>query len=124
MDIISSVTSELGNALLTQYMARHRVIAHNIANHATEGYQAQRLSFEAHLSGVREALAEQAPREQLRARIGEIRSDLEPAADPTVRLDDEMAALSRNALDYETVLTVMQRYGGLMRQAVGGGARR
>jgi len=55
---ISGVTRQLETMALHAFEMRHRVIAHNIANVDSEGFQPLRLNFEEQLEPLRSGAAE------------------------------------------------------------------
>ncbi len=121
-DPLSSVTFDLAVASLDLSMARHRLIAANIANHATAGYEPQRLNFEAHLSAINASGAPQSEiREQLRALVEGL--PVEAQAGQTVQIDDEINELLINTLHYNAVLTGLGKLGALNKIAIEGAPR-
>ncbi|AXQ28055.1 hypothetical protein D0B54_04920 [Solimonas sp. K1W22B-7] len=121
-DPLSSVTFDLALASLDLSMARHRLIAANIANHATAGYEPQRLDFESHLAAINASAQAGAPqadvREQLRALVEGL--PVEAQGGQTVQLDDEINQLLTNTLHYNAVLTGLGKLGALNKIAIDG----
>ena len=101
MDAITNLL-ESGNVpllrkALSAYALRHRVVAENIANVATEGYRAQRVSFEQMLE-EREAAGPTGLRTHpAHLPIGE--SDALP--DPAIQLDETLFDNGTNNVDIE-----------------------
>lgn len=123
---LESVTKDLAVTVLDALLLRHRVIAANIANHSSEGFRAMRLEFEAHLDPVRQALAAGSDDNAVRALLEQTKAQtaLAPApGDGVVRLDEEMAELAKNTLQYQALLTAMGKLGALKRLAVTGGQK-
>lgn len=56
VDTVQTVTQKLASMALDAYSQRHRLLANNIANIHSDGFQAKRLNFESQLSGLREAV--------------------------------------------------------------------
>jgi flagellar basal-body rod protein FlgB len=98
---------------------RHQIHATNIANAGVVGYKAQRLSFEAH---VQQGLqATQPANVQVNARVEtELAFDGTPRA---VQLDTEVAAMSQNAVHYQTLVRALNRQMSIMASAVSEGKR-
>lgn len=121
-DPLSSVTFDLAVASLDLSMARHRLIAANIANHKTAGYEPQRLDFESQLTAINASIesgASQAEvREQLRGLVENL--PVEVQGGQTVQLDDEMNQLLANTLHYNAVLTGLGKLGALNKIAIDG----
>lgn len=92
---------------------RHSVHVANIANAGADDYH--RLQVE--IGGGAEPLS---PSDALLQQAGD--SSWQPrvvrAADDTVRLDQEMAAMSQNAVRYQALIGAFERTLGLMRLAV------
>jgi len=124
---ISGITQQLESMALHAYEMRHRVIAHNIANADSIGFQPLRLNFEDQLGALRAALKEGQSAERLSELIGQIQPKIEVdvgekagVTQPGENLDDQLVALTQNTLDYEAMLTVVSRLGSLSRLAITG----
>jgi flagellar basal-body rod protein FlgB len=124
---VTGATQGLMRLALQAYELRHRVIANNIANVDSEGFRPATLNFEQQLGPLRAAVAagaSPARLEELAARVhphAEVEADAPGApAEPGEKLDDQLVALTQNTLEYETMLTVMARYGGLTHLAITG----
>lgn len=103
--------------LLDASSLRHRVIAQNVANVNTPGYQRQVVTFETDLA---KALATpQAETPALKPRVetaeGPARGD-----GNTVDIDREMNDLSRNALVYQAAAQIIASRVAAMRSAISG----
>ncbi len=124
-DPLSSVTFDLAVASLDLSMARHRLIAANIANHATAGYEPQRLDFESHLAGIGAAYEAGATQEQVRKQLRSLADGLpvEVESGQTVQIDDEINHLLANTLHYNAVLTGLGKLGALNKIAIDGAVR-
>lgn len=124
---ISGVTQQLETMALHNYELRHRVIAHNIANVDSVGFQPLRVDFEEQLEPLRAAVREQESPAQIAALISQVHPRVELTAasssamsGPGENLDDQLVALTQNTLDYEAMLTVVSRFGSLDRLAISG----
>jgi len=124
---ISPVTQQLESMALRAYELRQRVIAHNIANVDSVGFQPLRVNFDEQLGPLRAAIRG----EESATRIADLASQVQPSVEteaatssalttPGENLDDQLVALTQNTLDYEAMLTVLSRLGGLTRLAITG----
>ena len=117
---IEALTVPALSAALDAALVRQRVGAHNIANANTEGFQAQRASFEVAMSTARSASASGAVELELSSR-------LEPqvglSVDGAVRLDSEVAAMAQNSAHYQALLRALNRHLSVLATAVNDGKR-
>lgn len=106
------------SAALDAALIRQHVIAHNIANAHTEGFRAQRVTFDVSLAAAQ--MSETSSPLQVDARI-------EPQAglsiDGAVRLDAEVAAMAQNHVHYQTLLKALNRHLSVLSMAVSDGKR-
>lgn len=120
---ISGITRELAMVALDGLSLRHQAIASNIANRDTPGYSRLTVEFEAQLASILSAhdagVSDGATRSNLNQAAGGLH--LSPAAEPEVRLDTEMGDLTRNTLQYQALLTALQRVGSMTHNAISGG---
>jgi flagellar basal body rod protein FlgB len=86
-----SVIEQVSTALSLRSI-EHRVIATNIANRDTQGYQRLRLQFDAAMGGTSEARLVADP-EQI-----------------VVPLEQDMVSLSTNSVQYQGLARVLSRY--------------
>jgi flagellar basal-body rod protein FlgB len=103
------IVAELSRALDLVEL-RHSVLAANIANASTEGYQRMEVV-------ANEAAAPIAPDLEgggLELPVGQV----VPSADATVRLDQEMAQMAQNAVRFQQLLGAFERTSGLLRMAI------
>jgi flagellar basal-body rod protein FlgB len=123
---LQGITGRLAHQALDAYYLRHQVLANNIANIDSEGFQAKRLNFEEQLSGLKNAVLSGASDKEILSQLDQVHPFIEekpasgPLADPSLRLDEEITQVAQNTLQYETVLTALARRGSLMRIAVTG----
>ena len=93
---------------------RQQVIANNIANANTPGFQAQRVSFEVALDAAA-------------GDGGPVSARLEPqvglTVDGAVRLDTEVAAMAQNGAHYQALLKALNRHLSVLASAVSDGKR-
>jgi flagellar basal-body rod protein FlgB len=110
---------DLLSKLVDTAALRHRVLAHNVANVNTPGYQRLNVNFE-------ESLAKQLRRNgkvDLDTTHPEITLDeMSPRREDgnNVDIDREMGAISKNNLLHNTYLQIINFKVGQMRQAIGG----
>ena len=102
-----SIVAELSRALDLVEL-RHSVLASNIANASTEGYQ--RMEVVANdlvaATGLEGGAAE--------LPVGEV----VPSANATVRLDQEMAQMAQNAVRFQQLIGAFEHTTGLLRMAI------
>lgn len=122
MNFIEPATLALVSKALDAATVRQAVHANNIANASAEGFAPSRVSFEAHLGQVRDALA-RGDRLTV-ADVSEIQASIEPlGTDSKVELDTEISALARNGLHYQALIKALDRQLSLMSLAVSDGKR-
>ncbi|MEE8058571.1 MAG: flagellar basal body rod protein FlgB [Pseudomonadales bacterium] len=125
---IGGVTSQLVGVALDAALLRHEVIANNIANVDTPGFQAKRLDFEAQLQGFTQAL-QGGSDAMLRDRIESLKMALHDSdamvvtTNEAVELDREMVELTENTLRYQALLQAMGKRGEIIKMAVVEGRR-
>lgn len=123
---IEGVTTAALAVALDAASMQQRVIAANIANVNTPGYMPKRLHFSAHVDGARAfggAAANVDPASMLAVRMA-----LEPARDAagvmqSVKPDQEVAAMSANALHYQALATALNKHFSIIASAVSDGKR-
>lgn len=122
MNFIEPATLALVSKALDAATARQAVHANNIANANAEGFAPSHVSFEEHMSQVRDALARG---DQLNvADVSEVQPSIETlGTDAKVELDTEMSALARNGLHYQALIKALDRELSLMSLAVSDGKR-
>jgi flagellar basal-body rod protein FlgB len=112
----SSATSEVLARAMDVCALRHAVYTANIANANVEGYRRLEVLFDA------QAMRTEATNS--RSMFGPARSGdaaTQPtvvSANTTVKLDEEMATMARNALRYQTLLGAYERSMSLLQLAV------
>ena len=91
---------------------RQAVYSANVANASVEGYQRLEVAFDAQLAAVERELASGAePRMTTRA--------LQVVStQQSVKLDEEMARMAQNALQYQTLVSMFEKEVSLLRLAI------
>ncbi len=120
MNFIDPATLQLVTRALDAGALRHQAIAQNIANANVAGARAARVQFEELLGSVaadvaagRSFKAEDVPAALINTDDG----------NRPIALDEEMAALSSNSLQYQALLKAMGRQLGILSVAVQEGRR-
>jgi len=125
IDDIGGVTSQLVKVALNASLLRHEVIANNIANANTPGFQPQRVDFENLLVNIeheRDAMSD----EVLKAQLDELDqlvkdgSVVEQSAESRVELDVQMVELTENVIRYRALLEGLSKRGDLISMAISG----
>ena len=114
---IEAVTTTSLSLALDAAAMRQEVIAANIANANVDGYTAQGVSFDAVMSSVFDGAGEATP--ALRAHVGP-KLDAEGRAHP-VQIDTEMADLSLNQLQYQTLIAGLNKHLSVLAVAIADG---
>ena len=120
---IGGVTSQLVGLALDAALLRHELIANNIANVDTPGFQAKRLSFEEQLSGVITSSRPAASNTFLQDRIDWVKNVMHNSdtlvitENETVELDREMVHLTENTLRYQALLQAAGKSGEIIKMA-------
>jgi flagellar basal-body rod protein FlgB len=127
--VTNGVTSDMVMLALDAASIRHAAIASNIANVNTEGYQPLQVSFDEQLGLVRQQLLSGKDSAATERALQDLRSTMNfapVAASPTatkVQLDEEIAKLVRNTVNYQALLTAQSKLLGLTRTAINEGRR-
>jgi flagellar basal-body rod protein FlgB len=112
--VIFDATSRLLADMIQGTSARHRVLASNLANAETPGYQAQDVTFSAALESARAGAAGPLVTMRLEAEPGvAVRQD-----GNTVDLDRQMVKLAQNTGWHNTMLQILNSRLAVMRQAI------
>src|SRR3569623_270789 len=114
VDVVQTVTQKLASMALDAYSQRHRVLATNIANIHSDGFQAKRLNFESQLNGLREAIASGGSDSEIASLIDQIKPFVDEGpveaggkTDPAARLDEQIALVVQNTVQYEALITAL-----------------
>lgn len=120
-------TSFLEN-LLSWTSKRQQAIASNIANLDTPGYRAKDYSFEQVLSGLQLRTTSDrhitVPRDDSPARVFEVQSKVVRANGNNVDLDREMTEMTKNAMQFVTLIQVLNQKMRTLRSSIDEGGRR
>lgn len=125
---VESVTSAALALALDAASLRQQAYAANIANVGSEGYAPLRVSFESQLEEARAELAangrlgDAAPLADVAPVLEEIPRDSTGLL-PSVQLDVEVAAMSQNAVQYQTLLRAVSKHYTLLASAVSDGKK-
>jgi flagellar basal-body rod protein FlgB len=118
MNFIDPATLQLVSRALDAGALRHQAIAQNIANANVAGAQATRVQFEELLGTVATDIAAGHGFNVQDVPTPLVTTDAHPIA-----LDEEMAALSSNSLQYQALLKAMGRQLSILNVAVQEGRR-
>ena len=127
LEELNSVTSQLALLALDAASQRHQVIANNIANAKTEGYNAKYISFEDHLEGLQSEPVTQSDKswqvEQLDMLSKHLDSGslIKEISNQGVQLDSEMTKLAQNVIHYQSLLQALKGRGEIIRMAISEG---
>jgi flagellar basal-body rod protein FlgB len=122
MSMIDPVTLALVKSALDAGAMRQVAHANNVANASTAGYQPFHVVFEERLDAVREAVHEGRAQELNIADLPAAQLQVDESA-RAVSLDQEVAALSQNALQYQALTKALSRHYALLGMAVTDGRR-
>jgi flagellar basal-body rod protein FlgB len=125
-DPLESITTAALSLALDAASLRHQAIAANIANHATEGYVPQKVDFEAQMQEARRSLDATGRLDPVA--LASVRPALRPVTaaggQPTqVRIDQEMADLAQNAVQFQALAKGLARHFSILSIAVNDGKR-
>lgn len=111
MNFIDPTTLQLVGRALDAGALRHQAIAQNIANANVSGALAQRVQFEELLGAVQADLAAGRP-----LQVQDIPEAIVSTDGPEhpIALDEQMAALSSNSLQYQALLRAVGRHLGIL----------
>lgn len=120
MNLIDPSTLQLLSRALDAGALRHQAIAQNIANANVAGAQASRVQFEELLQQVQGELAAGRSFKPADVPLPQVLTD---GSGRPIALDEEMAALSSNGLQYQALLKALSRQLGILALAVQEGRR-
>lgn len=120
MHLIDPATLQLVSKSLDANSLRHQAIAQNIANASVPGAKAVRVQFEELLGPLR---AELDAGHSIKADAIPTARLITDAGDHPISLDEEMAALSSNSMQYQALLRAMSRHLGILSVALQDGRR-
>jgi flagellar basal-body rod protein FlgB len=118
-------TAALGLALDAASL-RQQAIASNIANHATQGYVAQKLDFGLQMEEARRVLQANGSIDTFA--LAGVRLQLEPVLDAQgqpakVQLDEQVADMAQNAVQYQILARGLNRHFAILSMAANDGKR-
>lgn len=125
-DFFSDLTTLALASSLDGTAMRHKVIADNIANVMTPGFSRSDVSFEGKLKEAFEAGNVRKIESNINQVEPEVEADTTSAVGPdgnNVSIDKEMADLTKNTLQYEALVQLINLKGAMVRSAVNGGSR-
>lgn len=96
---------------------RHKVIAHNVANVNTPGFQRLEVTFEEELAKV---LAGGGDPSGVKPKVAVDETAPARVDGNTVDIDQEMGALGKNALLYQAASSILASRLGMLRSAISG----
>ena len=105
---------------------RHRVIADNIANVETPGFKRSEVSFESKLKSALESLNSDMAMRTIEGMEPDVEQDTQSPARAdgnNVSIDREMADLTKNSLEYETLTRLMTMKGSMIQTVLTEGRR-
>lgn len=120
MKLIDPATLQLVHRALDAGALRHQAIAQNIANAHVAGARAMRVKFEELLGPVQQEVGAGRP---FKAEDVPTPLAVPDAVDHEIALDEEMAALSSNSLQYQALLRALSRQLGILSVAMQEGRR-
>jgi len=121
--ILDGITSALVTKSLDMSVMRHKVIAQNIANVNTVGYEPLKADFSFHLSELEKIVdADNGEKNATDVRAVDLSNAV--AVDSTldkVMIDQQMSKLAQNTVNYQALLTAKGKLGSLLSMAIKGG---
>lgn len=124
---MSDFFSDLASTTLSKGLdgagVRHRVIANNIANVETPGYVRSEVSFEDQLKQALQSSDTRVAERNLENAEPKVQADYSQPVGPNgnnVSIDKEMADLTKNSLQYETMIQLMNMKISMLQTAVSG----
>ena len=126
---------ELGGTLgplmrfaLDAALARHDVLAHNIANASTPGFIRKDLDFQAAVRSVLPSAAATDTPAAMKSRIAATQERMEDyivkRSEGSLEVDEEMLELTKNVIYYRSILNAMSKRGSIIMAAVQEGRSR
>ena len=106
---------------LDGFAARHKVIANNIANAETPGFQRSEVHFEEDLKAAYDTQGTSSAKKKLAEVTPEVSLDTDSPARPdgnNVNIDQEVADLAKNTLSYKAATTLLESKGSILKYVV------
>lgn len=126
LDYLTDTTTLSLAKSLDGIAARHKVIANNIANAETPGFVRSDVTFEDSLKQAMESGSDDDIRKSLEDIQPQTVADETTAAGPNgnnVSIDKEMADLTKNSLNYESVIQILNMKSTMIKSAITEGRR-
>ncbi|MDH7481897.1 MAG: flagellar basal body rod protein FlgB [Armatimonadota bacterium] len=128
--MVRSFFSDLTTVMLAKCLdacgLRQRVIANNIANVETPGFTRSEVAFESRLKEALEATSEESAISRIEKIQPEIIQDNISPARPNgnnVSIEKEMADMTKNSMQYEALVQLMNLKAAMIRMAMNEGRR-
>lgn len=118
---VDETTTALVRMAMDAANLRQLTHASNIASANTEGYVPVRVEFEEHMSAVRDAM--QAGHLDASALATARAATVVHEQGGSVKLDQEVAAMSQNALHYQALVKLLDKQYSMVSMAIDGGKR-
>ncbi|MBC7604827.1 MAG: flagellar basal body protein [Ramlibacter sp.] len=123
---LEAITTAALSLALDAASLRQQAIASNIANHATEGYVTQKVDFASEMVDARRSLDSKGSIDAFS--LSSVRPQLSPALDASgapikVHLDEQMADMAQNAVQYQALTRALSRHFSLLSLAANDGKR-
>ena len=122
-DLFTDKAARALTRALDGYALRQKVIANNIANEQTPGFQRSEVLFESDLKSALEARGPGAAMKRLAELKPQVQLDIESpdtAEGNNVNIDKEMADLAKNALSYRAATTLLELKGSILKYVING----
>ncbi len=103
------------------YTARHEVIANNIANAETPGFQRSEVSFEEDLRAAFDTPGTSSTKRKIAQVTPQISVDTDSPSTPdgnNVNIDKEISDLAKNTLSYRAASTLLQDKASLLKYVI------
>lgn len=117
MTVTSSQLTLLGNAL-RHAEQNHEVVSQNIANVNTPGYHTHELAFDEFMKRVADGSAQQGSLERMP--VTKVEGLMERADGNNVDIDQQLAALKKNSLLFQTYSQLLAAKMATYRKAISG----
>jgi flagellar basal-body rod protein FlgB len=120
--IANDLTIELISKSLDADQLRQEVISNNIANKNTQNYQALKVDFETQLNDLQKLIDSGGSDKEINQALSNLKPKIERDDDnPEVKLDEQMALMNENSVQYQSLLKGIQKKYAIMALAINGG---
>ena len=123
------ITMDLVQLALNVSSLKQQVISNNIANSNTVGYKPLKVDFDKQLQNLSVTLSNRTDPNSVSSMIKTLQpqvvvdKELDQLGDKNVRLDQEMANMTENAVHYQALIESVTKKMSLLRLAINGGQR-